>query len=51
MSHTRCMKSDLLGIGTIVRKLVLGRTLRLHRLKPSYSGLDLLWRQAVNVEV
>jgi hypothetical protein len=45
------MKSDLLGIWTIVRKLVLGRTLRLHCLKPSYGGLDLLWRQAVNVEV
>ena len=49
--HARCMKSDLLGIWTIVRKLVLGRTLRLHRLKPRYGGLDLLRRQAVNVEV
>src|SRR6516162_3820432 len=45
------MKSHLLGVGAIVRKLVLSRTLRLHRLKPSYSGLDLLRRQAVNVEV
>ena len=45
------MKSDLLGIWTIVRKPVLGRTLRLHRLKASYGGLDLLRRQAVNVEV
>src|SRR5262244_3554580 len=41
----------LLGVGAIVRKLVLSRTLRLHRLKPSYEGLDLLRRQAVNVEV
>ena len=49
--HARCMKRDLLGIRTIVRKLVLGRTLRLHRLKPSYGGLDLVRRQAVNVEV
>jgi hypothetical protein len=47
----RCMKSDLLGIWMIVQKLVLGRSLRLHRLKPSYGGLDLLRRQAVNVEV
>src|SRR6516225_435612 len=45
------MKGGLLGIWAIVRKLVLGRTLRLHRLKPSYGGLDLLRRQAVNVEV
>src|SRR6516165_1417952 len=45
------MKSGLLGVGAIVRKLVLGRTLRLHRLKSSYGGLDLLRRQAVNVEV
>ena len=39
-----CMKSGLLGIWAIVRKLVLGRTLRLHRLQPSYGGLDLLRR-------
>src|SRR5262245_18305963 len=45
------MESGLLGIWAIVRKLVLGRTLRLHRLQPSYGGLDLLRRQAVNVEV
>src|SRR5262245_60284764 len=45
------MKSGLLGIWAIVRELVLGRTLRLHRLKPSYGGLDLPRRQAVNVEV
>src|SRR4030095_2416254 len=48
--RARCMKSGLLGIWAIVRKLVLGRTLRLHRLKPSCEGLDLLRRQAVNVE-
>ena len=45
------MKGGLLGIWAIVRKPVLGRTLRLHRLKSSYGGLDLLRRQAVNVEV
>src|SRR6516162_9289288 len=43
------MKGGLLGIWAIVHKLVLGRTLRLHRLKSSYGGLDLLRRQAVNV--
>jgi hypothetical protein len=36
------MKSGLLGIWAIVRKLILGRTPRLHRLKSSYGGLDLL---------
>src|SRR5262249_61787638 len=45
------MKSGLLGIWAIMGELVLGRTLRLHRLKSSYGGLDLLRRQAVNVEV
>ena len=34
------MKGGLLGIWAIVRKPVLGRTLRLHRLKSSYGGLD-----------
>jgi hypothetical protein len=38
------MKGGLLGIWAIVCKLVLGRTLRLYRLKPSYEGLDLLRR-------
>jgi hypothetical protein len=49
--RARCMKSDLLGIWTIVCKLIFGRTLRLHHLKPSYGSFDLLRRQAVNVEV
>ena len=31
------MKGGLLGIWAIVRKLVLGRTLRLHRLKPQQA--------------
>src|SRR5262249_60345061 len=35
------MKGGLLGVGAIVRKLVLSRTLRLSRLEPSSSGLDL----------
>src|SRR5262249_8376675 len=48
---TGFMKGGLLGIGAIVRKLVLGRTLRLQRLKPRYGGLGLLPRQAINVEV
>src|SRR5262249_57547415 len=48
---TGFMKGGLLGIWAIVRKLVLGGTLRLHRLQPSYGGLDLVRRQAVNVEV
>jgi hypothetical protein len=38
----RCEKFELLGKRAEVRKLVLGRTLRLHRLKPSYGGLGLL---------
>ena len=36
---TGFMKRGLLGIGAIVRKLVLGRTLRLHRLQLSYASL------------
>jgi hypothetical protein len=36
------MKSGLFGIRAIVRKLVLGRTLRFQRFKPSYGSLSLL---------
>jgi hypothetical protein len=36
------MKSGLFGIWAIVRKLVLGRTLRLQRFEPSCGGPGLL---------
>src|SRR5262249_3800300 len=49
MRRARVVECPLLGVWAIVCKLVLGRALRLHRFKPSYGGLGLLRRQAVNV--
>ena len=39
------MKCPLLQVRNVMRKFVLGRTLRLQRLKPSYGGLGSLQRR------